>query len=63
MAIWRVRVISWKPKTTETHSEYVIIADFFPTAKMVTRTLLYVTLIRTVHVLRMINLLAPELFF
>jgi hypothetical protein len=28
MTIWRMRIPCWIPKTTNTHSEYVIIIDF-----------------------------------
>jgi len=37
MSIWRMRIASWIPEATDTHSEYVIIYCFF-TAKMVART-------------------------
>jgi hypothetical protein len=28
MTIWRVRIAHWVTKTTDTHSEYVIVIDF-----------------------------------
>jgi hypothetical protein len=28
MAIWRMRIASWSPKATDTHSEYVILIAF-----------------------------------
>ena len=28
MTIWRMRIANWIPKTTNTHSEYVILVDF-----------------------------------
>ena len=28
VTIWRMRITYWIPKTTDTHSEYVIIIDF-----------------------------------
>ena len=28
MAIWRMRIVCWKPKATNTHSEYVILIAF-----------------------------------
>jgi hypothetical protein len=28
MSVWRMRIACWKPKTTNTHSEYVILIDF-----------------------------------
>ena len=28
MAIWRMRIASWIPKTTDTHSEYVTLIAF-----------------------------------
>jgi hypothetical protein len=44
--IWRMGNACWTTKTTDTHSEYV--KKFcFSTATMVTRTRLYVTLMRT----------------
>ena len=28
MTIWRMRIVFWKPKAKNTHSEYVIFIDF-----------------------------------
>ena len=43
MTIWRTSILSWIPKATNTHSEYVIFIAF-STATVVARTLLNVTL-------------------
>jgi len=43
MTIWRTRIACWIPKTTDTHSEYVILNCFSKPTK-VARTHLFVTL-------------------
>ena len=45
ITIWRLRVACWKPKATNTHSEYIIFIAF-AAAKMVSRKRLSVRLIR-----------------
>jgi hypothetical protein len=51
MAIRRMRISYWMPKTTNTHPEYVTL--YFSTATMVERTRLNVTLY--VHFLSSLN--------
>jgi hypothetical protein len=41
MTIWRMRISSWTPKATNAHSEYV--TRCFPTATVVVRTRLNIT--------------------
>jgi hypothetical protein len=43
MTIWRMRIGCWIPKTTNTHSEYVILIDF-PRQQWLIRTRLNITL-------------------
>jgi len=42
MEIWRMRIVCWIPKATDTYSEYVIL-NGFSTAKMAARKRLNVT--------------------
>jgi hypothetical protein len=42
MTIWRMRIACWKPKTTNTHSKYVVLTALL--LKMVARKRLNVTL-------------------
>ena len=40
MAIWRMRIACWKPKVTNTHSEYVILTAF-PLQELHERVLMF----------------------
>jgi len=51
MAVWRMRIACWIPKTTNTHAVSKYNTYCFSTAKMFARTRLIVTFIRTLPVL------------